>query len=306
MITVTGGAGYIGGHLTDRLIDDGYDVVIIDDLSSATYVNPKAILKRVDLRVENDLKLKDVDVIFHLAANPDVRTSMINSSEHFDRDVKATFNLLEIARKNDVNTVVFASSSTVYGESKIPTPEWAPINPISNYGLFKVMGEEMLKFYSNNYGIRGISVRYANVTGGRVSHGVVKDFVEKLRKDPSKLEILGNGKQRKSYIYIDDAVNSLLFLNDYYKGKYGEFNVGNEDWITVNDIAEIIEQEMGLKPLHSYRDELGGRGWEGDVRLMLLDCMKITSLGWRPTLSSREAVRLAARDVVNGYRKRED
>ncbi len=306
MIAITGGAGYIGGHLTDALIDEGYDVIVIDDLSSGTYVNPRAELKRFDLREGNDLKLSGVDVIYHLAANPDVRTSMLDSIEHFERDVKATFNLLEIARKNDVKTVIFASSSTVYGESKIPTPEWAPIRPISNYGLFKVMGEDMLKFYSYNYGIRGISVRYANVTGGRISHGVVKDFIEKLKRNPSTLEILGNGKQRKSYIYIEDAIDSLIFLESYYKGKYEEFNVGNEDWITVNEIAQIIEEEMNLRPTHVYKDEMDGRGWKGDVRFMLLDCMKITSLGWRPKMSSSDAVRFAARDLIHGYRKREN
>jgi UDP-glucose 4-epimerase len=306
MMLITGGAGYIGSHLTDALIEDGYDVTVIDDLSSGNYINEKAKLIKFDLRDGSQLKVDDVDVIFHLAANPDVRTSMIDSIDHFERDVKVTFNLLEIARKIDAKKVIFASSSTVYGEGRIPTPEWSEIKPISNYGLFKVLGEDMLKYYSRNYSIKGISVRFANVTGGRVSHGVVKDFIEKLKRDSSKLEILGNGRQRKSYIYIEDAVKSLTFLADYYNGNYEEFNVGNEDWITVNEIAEIIEKEMGIKPIHVYKDELEGRGWMGDVRFMLLDCMKIISLGWRPKFTSKETVRLAARDLLYGYRKRKD
>jgi len=300
---ITGGAGYIGGHLTDYLVNKD-EVIVIDDFSYGKYVNQKAKYIKADLRKETEIKVPKDSVIFHLAANPDVRTSMIDPIEHFERDVKATLNTLETARKNDAKIVVFASSSTVYGEAqKIPTPEDAELRPISNYGLYKLMGELMVEYYSRVYGIKGVSVRIANVTGGRVSHGVVYDFVHKILKNNKRLEILGNGKQKKSYIYISDAVEGLVFLSERSEGQYSVYNLGNEDWITVDEIAKIVEEEMNVFPEHVYIDPGDGRGWAGDVRFMLLDISKIKRLGWRPKYSSREAVRLAVRDLLNELRK---
>jgi UDP-glucose 4-epimerase len=302
---ITGGAGYIGSHLVDALTKLYNDIVVIDDFSNGNYVNKKAKYLNIDLRDSStsSLKIQAGSILYHLAANPDVRTSMINSYEHFSRDVIATFNVLEMARRNDVSLLVFASSSTVYGETdKIPTPENAELKPISNYGVFKLLGEHLLEYYSRVYGIKGISIRLANVTGGRVSHGVIKDFVEKLRKNPYKLEILGNGKQRKSYIYITDVIDAFLTLEKKFNGLYDAFNVGNEDWITVDEIAKIVEEEMNLTPVHEYVDKGEGRGWVGDVRFMLLDISKIKQLGWKPNYSSAQAVRLAVRDLIYGYK----
>jgi UDP-glucose 4-epimerase len=302
---ITGGAGYIGSHLVDALTKLYNDIVVIDDFSNGNYVNKKAKYLKIDLRDSStsSLKIQAGSILYHLAANPDVRTSMINSYEHFSRDVIATFNVLEMARRNDVSLLVFASSSTVYGETdKIPTPENAELKPISNYGVFKLLGEHLLEYYSRVYGIKGISIRLANVTGGRVSHGVIKDFVEKLRKNPYKLEILGNGKQRKSYIYITDVIDAFLTLEKKFNGLYDAFNVGNEDWITVDEIAKIVEEEMNLTPVHEYIDKGEGRGWVGDVRFMLLDISKIKQLGWKPNYSSAQAVRLAVRDLIYGYK----
>ncbi|MFP3232345.1 MAG: NAD-dependent epimerase/dehydratase family protein [Sulfolobaceae archaeon] len=302
---ITGGAGYIGSHLVDALTKLYNDIVVIDDFSNGNYVNKKAKYLKIDLRDSStsSLKIPAGSILYHLAANPDVRTSMINSYEHFSRDVIATFNVLEMARRNDVSLLVFASSSTVYGETdKIPTPENAELKPISNYGVFKLLGEHLLEYYSRVYGIKGISIRLANVTGGRVSHGVIKDFVEKLRKNPYKLEILGNGKQRKSYIYITDVIDAFLTLEKKFNALYDTFNVGNEDWITVDEIAKIVEEEMNLTPVHEYVDKGEGRGWVGDVRFMLLDISKIKQLGWKPNYSSAQAVRLAVRDLIYGYK----
>jgi len=300
---ITGGAGYIGGHLTDYLLTKD-EVIVIDDFSYGKYVNQKATYIRADLRKDSEIKIPKESVIFHLAANPDVRTSMIDPVEHFERDVKVTFNTLEIARKNDAKTIIFASSSTVYGEAqKIPTPEDAELKPISNYGLYKLMGEQMVEYYSRVYGIKGVSVRLANVTGGRVSHGVIYDFVHKILKNNKRLEILGNGKQRKSYIYISDTIDGMLLLAEKSEGLYSVYNLGNDDWTTVDEIAKIVEEEMNVFPEHIYIDPGDGRGWVGDVRFMLLDISKIKRLGWKPKYSSKEAVRLAVRDLLNELRK---
>ncbi|BFH73205.1 NAD-dependent epimerase/dehydratase family protein [Sulfurisphaera javensis] len=300
---ITGGAGYIGSHLTDYLVDKG-EVIVIDDFSYGKYINEKALYEKIDLRRHNDLKIPKDSIIFHLAANPDVRTSMIDVEEHFERDVKVTLNVLEIARKNDAKKVIFASSSTVYGETdKIPTPENAELKPISNYGLYKLLGEQMVEYYSRVYGITGISVRLANVTGGRVSHGVIYDFVHKLLKNNKKLEILGNGKQKKSYVYISDTVEGFILLSEKVNRGYEVYNLGNEDWITVDEIAKIVEEEMNVSPEHIYIDSGDGRGWIGDVRFMLLDIKKIKELGWKPKYSSRDAVKQAVRDLLNGLRK---
>ena len=301
---VTGGAGYIGGHLVDELVNKGEEVIVIDDFSNGSYINYHAKYIRKDLRADlKDLSIPKNSIIYHLAANPDVKTSMVNIREHFERDVLVTLNVLELARKFDAEKVIFASSSTVYGETdRIPTREDELLKPISNYGLFKLFGELMMEFYSRNYGIPTVSVRLANVTGGRVTHGVIKDFIEKLRRNPKKLEILGNGKQRKSYIYISDTISAFRVIERNTRSGYSVFNVGNEDWITVDEIARIIEEEMGVSPVHVYIDAGDGRGWIGDVRFMLLDISKLKQLGWKPNYSSAEVVRLAVRDIIYGYK----
>lgn len=224
---------------------------------------------------------------------------MQDIEEHFSRDVKVTLNTLEMARRSDCSTVFFFSSSTVYGEaSRVPTPETEIMKPISNYGLFKLLGEEMTEYYSRTYGMRAVSLRLANITGGRVSHGVVVDFVRKLRRNPSELEILGNGKQRKSYLYVQDLIDAVLLLNQKFKGNYDAFNVGNDDWVTVEEIARIVEGVMGLTPKHIYVDDGSGRGWAGDVRFMLLDIQKLKGYGWRPSMGSAQVIERACKDLL--------
>jgi len=300
---VTGGAGYIGGYLVDKLVDIG-KVTALDDLSKGTYINNKTNFIKIDLRdatKANELKLPDQAIIFHLAANPDVRGSMTNIYEHYSRDVTTTLNVMELARKLDAKKVLFASSSVVYGEAKkLPTPETYTLGPISNYGLFKLQSEEILKYYSRNYGIKTVSLRIANIIGGRMSHGIIPDFRNKLIENSSELVILGDGKQRKSYLYITDAVDAFNHIAHLKSSKkYNVFNIGNVDYTSVDEIATTIEQEMGLNPKRTYINKLNGRGWEGDVKLMLLDIKKIQKLGWKPKHSSSEAVRLAVKDLIS-------
>jgi UDP-glucose 4-epimerase len=245
--------------------------------------------------------VRGVDTVYHFAANPEVRLSTVNPRVHFDENLLVTFNLLEAARKTGtVELFVFASSSTVYGDATvIPTPESHEIKPISVYGASKAGCEALLSAYSHLYGFRGLSLRYANIVGPRLRHGVIYDFLEKLRRSPEKLEILGDGSQRKSYLYVTDTVEATVFLAQNSRSQYDVFNVGNEDWITVKEIAEIVSNAAGLKPKFIYTGGTSdGRGWPGDVKLMLLSIDKIKKLGWMPKYSSRQAVELTAKSLA--------
>lgn len=316
---VTGGAGFIGSYIVDRLADAGVEeIVVIDNLSSGSLGNIARHIGKPYLRfVKADLKrfgewaeeFRGADVVFHFAANPEVRISATEPRIHFEENLVATFNVLEASRLGDVRLHVFASSSTVYGEAeKIPTPEdYHPLNPISVYGAVKLGGEALYTAYSNLYGFKSLIARYANIIGPRSTHGVIVDFVRKLMRNPRELEILGDGTQRKSYLYVEEAVDATLHALRYTaeRGRNVEvFNIGNEDWVTVVEIADIVVEEMGLRNVrYRFRPATpDGRGWPGDVKLMLLDISRLKSIGWRPRISSREAVRLTARSVIERFR----
>jgi UDP-glucose 4-epimerase len=303
---VTGGAGFIGSHLVDRLVSDGWGVRVLDNLSSGRMENIEQHKAKRDVEIlKGDLKnpeevkrtVRDVDVVFHYAANPEVRVSTTNPEIHFNENVVATFNLLEAMRRNDVGELVFASSSSVYGEpEEIPVGEEAPIRPVSVYGASKAACENLISAYSKLYGVRAIILRYANVVGPRLRHGVIWDFVNKLKKNPSQLEILGDGKQVRSYIYIDNAVEAtLIAYNAVVRRGFEVVNVGNDDYITVKEVADIVVNTLGLKGVeYVYKPAEHGVGWRGDVKNIALSINKIRSLGFKPNLTSAEAVRKAA------------
>lgn len=316
-ILVTGGAGFIGSHLVDRLIDEGYDILVIDNLSTGRieYLNKcKDHLDRCRYKIcdiKESLCMSDidlsVDVVYHLAANPDVRSSYYEPEVNFNENILATFRVLEFMRKRGIKNIIFTSSSTVYGDPyKIPTPEDHPINPISIYGACKASSEILIQTYSKLYNIRSIILRLANIIGPRATHGVIYDFIRKLMRDRTRLEVLGDGTQRKSYLYISDMIDALmLFLNRIESNEQSleignVFNVGNEDWVTVREIADIVIREMGLKDVEIILKPAtsDGRGWIGDVKFMLIDISRIKRLGWRPKISSYEAVRLTARALL--------
>ena len=308
-VLVTGGAGFIGSFLTERLVGMGFDVVVIDNLSSGDLDRLRNVIDRVRF-VKDDLKspgnpdvFQGVDAVFHLAANPEVRVSVTEPRIHFDENVLATFNVLELARKYGIKSVVYASSSTVYGDARvIPTPEDHPIQPISVYGAAKAAGEVMCGTYARLYGINCVALRYANIVGPRLRHGVIHDLLMKLRKNPSELEVLGDGTQEKSYLYITDAVNATLMAWEYAVKNGGVYiyNVGNWDSISVKDIVSIVIKVSGLNPRVIYKPATpDGRGWPGDVKRMLLSIDRIVrEVGWRPSMSSREAIELTARSLA--------
>jgi|YelNatPaOPRAMG01_1025707.scaffolds.fasta_scaffold19814_4 UDP-glucose 4-epimerase len=291
-VLVTGGAGFIGSRLTDALAKEN-DVIVFDNFSSGrreflTEVNSRIIVG--DIRNLESVKkaCKEVDVVYHFAADPDVRKSVSEPLENFSIDALGTINVLEACRLKDVKHVVFASSSVVYGNAKIPTSEEAPIAPVSNYGAAKVASEFYLSTYSHLYGIKATVLRYANIIGPRLTHGVIYDFYRKLKKNPKKLEILGDGNQTKSYLHVNDAVEATLLATEKTE-EYSVFNVGSEETITVKEIGYLVVSIMGLKNV-KYEFTGGKIGWPGDVPLMLLSIEKLKRLGWKPKFTIKESI----------------
>ncbi len=310
-VLVTGGAGFIGSHLVDRLVEEGCRVVVVDNLSSGRLENIERHLKagsiefyKVDLknREEFESAVTDIDAVFHLAANPEVRVSTTDPEVHFKENIVATFNVLEVVRRRDIKSLVFASSSSVYGEpGVIPVNEEAPIKPVSVYGASKAACENLAHAYSMLYGINSVILRYANIVGPRLRHGVIYDFLLKLSKNKNVLEVLGDGTQVRSYLYIEDAIDATLVAWRKAPSGFSVYNVGNEDWITVNDVVDIVLSELGLRDLTRvvYRPVLHGIGWPGDVKKIALDISKLKTLGWKPKMRSREAVVKTVRCLIS-------
>ncbi len=307
-VVVTGGAGFLGSHLVERLVAEGHDVVVLDNLSTGSLDNLRRVRGRVKVEVGDakDLDtcleaIRGADAVYHFAANPEVRVSAVEPRTHFEENVRTTFNVAEASRiSGSVKTIVFASSSTVYGDAEvIPTPEDYGLKPISVYGASKAAAEMILHSYSRLYGIGVVVLRYANVVGPRSRHGVIYDFLLKLSRNSSVLEILGDGRQRKSYLYVDDAIEATLLAAERSARGFSVYNVGNEDWVEVVEIARIVGDVLGARPRLVFAGGTpNGRGWPGDVKFMLLSIDKMKSLGWRPRYTSAEAVRLAARALA--------
>ena len=303
---VTGGAGFIGSNLSESLVEDGWEVVVFDNLSSGSRRNLSDLLP---VHKEGKLKLvigdctnpgsinratRNCDVVFHFAANPEVRMELNDPEQCFRQNVYATHNILEAFRKSKTETIVFASTSTIYGEANaLPTPEdYSPLDPISVYGASKLASEALVGSYCHVFHRRGIILRLANVVGPESEHGVVSEFINRLIQNPRELQILGDGSQNKSYIYIDDCVNAVMETMKHVDGEVEIYNVGSEDSMNVKDIGITVAKTMGLTDTHfKFNDNIGdGRGWVGDVRSMLLDVTKLKSTGWTLSLNSRGAV----------------
>ncbi len=312
-VLITGGAGFIGSHLVDTLMTNGLNVCVLDNLSTGKLENIKKWRKHKKLTFLNwdllnisDLSRKlqsRYETIFHLAANPEVRVGSTNPDLHFQQNVIATQELLEYVRKTqDDHTLVFASTSTVYGEpSRIPTLEdYSPLSPISVYGATKLASEALITAYASTYGFKAIIYRLANIIGPRSQHGVIHDFIQKLKNNPKKLEILGDGTQNKSYLYITDCIKAILLGLEKPTGPLEVYNIGSEDQINVKEIAKAVIEEMKLKNVKLvYAGGIeGGRGWKGDVKNMLLDIGKLKSKGWKPQYNSMQAVKKTAKQLM--------
>ena len=302
---VTGGAGFIGSHLIDRLVARGDDVVVIDNLSSGDvgFIQPHLDNGRVRL-VEGDIcnpadvgraMAMEIDCVFHLAANPDIRLGTRITDTDLQQGTVATYNILEAMRLNDVGRIVFASSSVVYGEdAPLPTPEdHGPCMPISLYGASKQAGEGLISSWVGTFGLQAWIFRFANIIGARGTHGGIFDFIHKLKNDPTRLEVLGNGLQEKSYMEVGDCVDAMLHVMANAHQPLNLFNLGSHDTASVRRIAEIVVAVTGCADARiEYTG--GDRGWAGDIPRARLGIDKMLQTGFDVTMNSEEAIRHTA------------
>ncbi len=298
-ILVTGGAGFIGSNLVGRLLKEKNSVAVLDNMSTGRkeFLKPYAHKNNFKLmagdildRNKLDSSMKGMDIVFHLAACSDVR----KSSTSLNQNVLGTYNVLESMKANNVKKIVFSSSQAVYGMSKKPvTEEYGPLAPESLYAASKISCEAFLSAFCSLYNMKSWIFRLANIVGKNQTHGVVYDFIQKLKRNPSELEILGNGKQTKSYMLVGDLIDGMLFALKKSDKDVNIFNLGSIDRISVDNIAKIVASEMGLKKVR-FRYTGGTRGWIGDVPSLRLSTAKIKRLGWEPKHKSAEAIRIAA------------
>lgn len=310
---ITGGAGFIGSCIVDRVIGKN-EVTVYDNLSSGKEEHISHHFKNNNFKfVKADLldfdrvvkEMKGHDTVWHIAANPDIRKGTESSRYDLEQNTLVTYNVLEAARRNGINSVVFSSTSTIYGPAKvIPTPEdYGPCLPISLYGASKLACEGLISAYSSLYGIRAWIFRFANIIGKRSTHGILPDLVDKLNKDISRLEVLGNGKQRKSYLLVEETVDGMFFGFEKAKDRLNYFNLGSSDQITVKRIVEILVEEAALRNTKIVYTG-GEAGWKGDVPRFLLSPEKMAKLGWKAKHSSEEAIRIATKLVIEERLKR--
>ena len=306
---VTGGAGFIGSYLADRLVDLG-EVTVYDNLSSGKREFIEHHLDREGFQLiqanllEFDTLRKAMeahDVVFHMAANPEAKAGIQDTDLDLRQGTVANYNVLEAMRLNGIKRIVFASSSTVYGKTPIgPIPEdYGPLQPISLYGASKLACEGLITAFCHLFNMEAWIFRFANVVGPRATHGVIYDFVNKLKQNPRELEILGNGTQEKPYIHVEDCVEGILYGFHHSNGQVNVFNLGSSSTTRVSTIAQILVEEMGL-PNAKFKYTGGDRGWPGDVPQVRFDISRMESLGWKPKHTSNEAVRKAIRDIMGG------
>lgn len=304
---VTGGAGFIGSHVCDALLEEGHDVVVYDNLSLGSLDNLSHLSGNPafdfiagdildDAHFQPLLVKGEFDCVFHMAANSDIARSHSSPSIDCENTFMTTFKVLEAMRASEVRQLVFASTSAIYGEAKGNVAEdHGPLKPISHYGAGKLASEAFISSYCENYGIRSWITRFPNVVGPRATHGAVFDFVNKLIATPKALTVLGNGAQEKPYVYVTDLVRAIILIWKSTSEQMNVYNVGADTKTTVADIARMVIEEGRCEAEIVYTG--GDRGWIGDVPTFSYDISAVSRLGWRATMTSDEAVRAAARAI---------
>ena len=296
---VTGAAGFIASNLVDRLLGEGHEVVGCDNFSTGrreflevARVNPRFELFEIDLLSGDGLTelMRGSDFVFHLAANADVRFGTDHPRRDLEQNTIVTFNVLEAMRSAGVNRIAFASTGSIYGEAQVfPTPEDAPF-PIqtSLYGASKLAAEGLISAYCEGFGFQALIFRFVSILGERYTHGHIFDFVRSLRRDPHRLQVLGNGKQRKSYLYVQDCLDAMLLCIEKSKDRVNVINLGTDAYCEVLESVSWITGRLGVKPTISLTG--GDRGWIGDNPFIFLDTSKVRALGWSPKLTIRQGV----------------
>ena len=308
-ILITGGAGFIGSHLADKLLEDGHQVTVLDNLSLGRLSNLEKAMQNPEFKfIEGDILDKqflckvfedgDFDTVFHMAANSDIAKSHRNPDVDFDNTLSTTYNVLLAMKDYGVKNIVFASTSAIYGEAGVSVDEnYGPLFPISHYGASKLASEAYISSFCENYGFKAWITRFPNVVGERATHGAIYDFINKLKKNPKELEVLGDGTQIKPYLYVKDLVEAIILVWTTTDEKINYYNLGVETRTTVKEMAEMVIEEMGLEAEIKYTG--GNRGWVGDVPDFSYSLDKIHKLGWNPRVSSNEAVRKSIRYILD-------
>ena len=306
---VTGGAGFIGSHMVEKLLREDNTVTAYDNLSSGKRrwiehldSNPRFTFIQADLLELDTLKraVRGYDIVIHLAANTDIPIGKSNPRIDLENCIIATFNVLEAMQANSVPRIIFASSSTVFGETSVrPTPETiGPLLPLSLYGAGKLAGEGLISAYCHLFNMQAWIFRFSNVLGDRIGHGAIYDFIHKLRQNSRELEILGDGNQEKNYFMVEDCIEGIFVAFQHSDKQCDVFNLSGDSTIKVTDIAHIVVEEMGLKDVHfKYTGE--DRGWPGDVPQVQFDTSKMRKLGWTPKYTSEEAIRMTTRHLLS-------
>lgn len=302
-VLVTGGAGFIGGNIVRRLLSDEKNrVTVYDNLSSgnvsALPSSDRLVFIKGDVLDFPHIKtaMRGHDIVFHLSTNPDTAKGLVETDLDLRQGTVATYNVLESMRINNVQTIVFPSGSGVYGEvgNRQVAEDYGPLFPISMYGATKLASEAMISCFCHAFEMYGYIFRLGNVIGDGLTHGVVLDFIRKLKKDPKKLLVLGDGHQTKPYIHVNDVLDAMFLVLQKAKDRVNLYNVATDDWPNVRWIAQTVIREMGLQDtLIQYTEN--DRGWKGDVPVIKLDTTKLKRLGWKCRLSSREAIVSAIR-----------
>lgn len=308
-IFITGGAGFIGSHLVKALAKKNYEVTVFDNLTSGKkeFLTQSLTKRNVRLIVGGLLKKpfienaldRDTDMVLHLAANPDISKGIADPSIDFNQTIVATFLLLRTMKEKKVKKLVYFSGSGVYGDvgKEYADENFGPLFPVSMYGASKLSAEALISAFSHLYGIQTWIFRPANIIGSNLTHGVVFDFIHKLKSNKKKLTILGDGLQSKSYLYISDLLNAVFLALNNSSELINVFNIASDNYITVNEIAKIIIQEMGLKNVEITHTQ-GKVGWPGDVPIVRINSKKLTKLGWNPRYTSKRAVEKTTKELL--------
>jgi len=308
---VTGGSGFIGSHIVDFLVDViGADTTVYDNLSTGDRSLVEHHKNKTNFHfIEADVLDLDTleksfggaDTVVHFQANADVRGGIENRRIDLEQNTISTWNVLECMKRQGVKNIAFSSSATIYGEPEtFPTPEDIAPLQTSLYGASKFCGEAMIQAYCEYFGMRSFIYRFVSWTGERYSHGVVYDFYKKLKASPNKLEILGNGKQNKSYLDVTDGVNGIMTAIAKSEGNKNIYNLGHDDFINVLAVADIICEEMGLTDVeYAIEDPNKDRGWIGDSPVVHLDTSRLQSLGWAPTVKIEDSIRATTRYLID-------